>query len=100
MIDTATGDRSTADYGGYFHTAANGDVYILWNKKTACENDVLDSGIYLSKASAPKAAPVMLTNESGPLFGCKTRLGAAPSDTIDCYWSKSDTQIMYGTHTL
>lgn len=100
VIDTATGDRSTADFGGYFHTAANGDVYILWNKKTACEKDLLDSGIYLSKASAPQAAPVKLTNEFGPIFGCKTRLGAVPSDTIDSYWSKSDTEIMYGTHTL
>jgi len=100
VVDSTTEDEKHSEYGGYFHTAADGSVYLVWSKKTGCRDVGLGTGMYLSRTADLKAAPVKLSDEFGMPFGCKTRLGAAPCDTIDCYWTRDNRQIMYGTHAL
>ena len=87
-------------YSGFFHTAANGEVYAIWSKDAYVPGDALPKGTYLSRLSAPDEPPVRLMEECGCTFGSKVRLGAAPSDTVDLYWAREEKEIMHGEFEL
>lgn len=100
MIDHQIINRSSDGmlaygYNGFFHTAENGDVYLIWCKNMDVQGDTVSKGTYLSRTDDLSAPPVRLMDETGCLTGSKTRLGAAPSNAIDITWHRGDEAIMY-----
>ena len=106
LVETRILDRSADEeghmtqYGGFFHTASNGDVYIVWSKETDLAYNKVKTGTYLSKVEALEEEPVMLMDRFATVYGNKTRLGAAGSDMIDMYWPENSERIMYGRYDL
>lgn len=95
IIDHSIEIDQTTQYSGFFHTAANGDVFLLWSKGTNVPENPRQTGIYLQPTYALEKEPVKLTDDQGWLFGSKVRLGAAPCDIVDLYWPRSCEEIMY-----
>ena len=100
QLATSAGTEPATGYNGFFHTAASGEVYAVWCKNASSPQDPLSPGTYLSRLSAPDAPPVRLMDECAATFGSKVRLGAAPSDRVDLYWSRDDRQIMHAEFDL
>jgi hypothetical protein len=84
-------------YCGFFHTAADGSVYLLWNKTDNGEAGDRRPGTYLMPLADRKSR--FLTPQTGVLFGSKTRLGAAPDDRADLLWC-AETGIYYACADL
>jgi len=94
-------------YGGYFHTAENGEIYIVWSKENSLWNKpgdhrgdegipaVENAAVYLSKADELDKEPIKIFDVSGRIFGNKTRLGAEPGNIIDLYSYREDKAIYY-----
>lgn len=98
IVDSASEeDGATVNYAAFFHTAANGDVYLVWDKTGYTETDGFENGTYLMSMSERQSR--LLTNQTGYLFGSKTRLGAAPDDRLDILWI-TDEEVRYGNLTL
>lgn len=91
---SAETERATL-YGGFFHTASSGEVYLVWSKETDLASNPVQTGTYLSPVSALDQSPVRLMDAAGLLFGSKTRLGARPTDSIDLYWPQGEESILY-----
>ena len=87
-------------FNGFFHTAASGAVYLIWCKNMDRPGDSTAQGTYLTPAADLAAPPIRLMDETGWLFGSKTRLGAFPSDTVDLYWPRLDRDIMHASFEL
>lgn len=88
------------NYGGTFHTAANGDVYLVWSKGVKAGDSDVEGSTYLTRLDALQEAPVKLLDQATKPFGSKTRLGAVPSDTVDLYWEGGPDKIMYASFDL
>ncbi|MBR6748609.1 MAG: hypothetical protein IKM07_06680 [Clostridia bacterium] len=88
-------EGSMTDYAGFFHTASDGRVYIVWSKSTGLSDNPVPTGTYLTPVDALSAVPVKLLDTFGRIFGSKTRLGAGRSDVIDLYWPDGNKAIMY-----
>jgi len=108
VIERATDvDGKLPKYGGFIHTAADGERYIVWTKSTDTEETEADTdgklpgtATYLIKVSEPTEKPVKLMDCGDRYYrtmGNKTRLGAAPGDIVDICWSEFDNAIMYAT---
>lgn len=93
-------DGKKASYGGTFHTASNGDVYLAWSKGIKDGDTVLEAGTYLSRLDALNETPVKLMDHIISPFGSKTRLGGIPCDTVDLYWVEGSDKIMYARYDL
>jgi len=111
VIDKAVDvDGKLPKYGGFIHTAADGERYIVWTKSMDTEEDEADAdgklpgtATYLTKVSSPTEKPVKLMDGGDRYYrtmGNKTRLGAAPSDIVDICWSEFDKAVMYVTGKL
>lgn len=101
LLDRNTEENGiTVNYTGFFHTAANGDVYLVWGKSTTDSSAVIGTGTYLSRVDAPDKPPVKLMDTTGDLFGNKTRLGAPAGNIVDMYWPKGSEAIMYARYDL
>jgi len=101
IIDRNTEENGiTVSYNGFFHTAANGDVYLIWSKSTNDTSAPIGNGSYISNVADLEQPPVRLMDATGDLFGNKTRLGAPAGDTVDLYWPKGSEVIMYARYDL
>ena len=95
VVDRSEEKEKATLYGGFFHTAASGEVYLIWSKETDVASNPVQTGTYLSPVNALDQRPVRLMDAAGLLFGSKTRLGARPTDSIDLYWPQGEEAILY-----
>ena len=83
-------DRAGEETGGevsyraFFHTAADGSVYLFWNRTDNKEAGALRPGTYVMPLATRESR--YLSPLTGRMFGSKTRLGAAPDDRADILW--------------
>ena len=93
-------------YWGYFHTAADGAVYLVWSKQNNLWDkpgqyrngeypEAYNAATYLNKVDALGEEPIKIFDVAGRIFGNKTRIGALPGDIIDVYSCREDTAIYY-----
>lgn len=99
VLDRSREEEEETRYSGFFHTAADGELHIVWGKKTDVADNPMQTGIYLSSLAALDEKPAKLLDTYGTLFGSKTRLGAQPSDKVDIYWP-TENAIFYSCHEL
>ena len=90
-VDEASEENGdAARYSALFHTAADGSVYLVWNKSGG--EGGLAAGTYLMPLATRESR--YLNAQTGLLFGSKARLGAAPDDRMDILWV-TDDEIRY-----
>jgi len=93
-------------YGGYFHTAADGKIYLIWTKENSVADKpgmyrdgflppVTNTATYLSKLEALDCPPIKIFDVSGKIFGNKTREGALPGNIIDVISYREDEAVYY-----
>ncbi len=96
-------DESSEEIGGevrytaLFHTAADGGVYLVWDKTDNGEEGLRAPGTYLMPMTTRESS--FLCKDTGFLFGSKVRLGAAPDDRMDLLWI-GDREIRYACADL
>lgn len=91
VVDEASEENGdAARYTALFHTAADGSVYLAWNKSGG--EGGLAAGTYLMPLATRESR--YLNAQTGFLFGSKARLGAAPDDRMDILWV-TDDEIRY-----
>jgi len=88
------------EHGGFFHTASNGDIYVIWSRKNHGIPSAVQEATYLSRIDAPDEAPLKLMDRGMPIFGNKTRLGAPIGNTVDMYWYENSERVMYARYDL
>lgn len=100
ILDRSSEEDKESLYGGFFHTAASGEVYLIWSKETDVASNPVQTGTYLTPVNDLGGRPLKLLDTAGSVYGSKTRLGARPEDRVDIYWPQGEEAIWYAGFTL
>ncbi len=119
LLDCVSMEGRLAAEAGFFHTASDGTLYVVWSNKVTDDTSDTESGassdraanhivsaktgVWMKRLDDLAAEPVKLTDEAPSellsLFGSKTRLGAEAGDILDLYWVDNG-EICYARYDL
>ncbi len=89
---------------GFIHTAANGDLYVVWSRTADAGDGLTRLTFYIRKVDAPQQPSNRILERTGKIsyriFGNKTNHGAQPSDLVEIYWTEGDLDCMYACFDL
>jgi len=108
MDRTEEGDEWNLSHNGFIHTAANGELYLVWSKIAEKGDGLFKIAFYIKSVDEPNQKPYLIfehvgvksTHMSNRIDGSKASHGATPSDLVEIYWVEGDMDCMYACFDL
>ena len=98
------GGEWNLSYNGFIHTAANGELYLVWARVAPAENGLSRMAFFIKKADDPRRPPYKILERTGTfsyrVFGNKVNHGAQPSDLVEIFWTEGSLDCMYAGFDL